>query len=619
MAMMTSPMPDTGNAKSVDEKLDILLNSYYLLRKEIEYSLQNIDLSNLGDDLSNKLKSVDKELDINASNLNNAIESISTDLQAISDGQIVTYYQSEEPIGKLGDLWFDTATKKLYRFSTIWNLVEDKDITTAIQAAQNAQSTADGKIVSFYQAEMPSVEVSNVGDLWIDLDDNNKLYRFNGTSWKVVSDTRIDKVLSSSGKLLAKEIEGIMNTAVAMIQNGDGTVSFDDRGLIVHDKPLEINSTKAVLVSSGGILIANSKDTNGNWQWQTAITGDSINADLITTGTLKAINVQGVNITGSSMHIDFDNGGFAKIDDNAILVQHIDGSHTKIDGRGITRIFSVPIFTQLPSGTNIIDNFETGNIANTRVDYPSSSYYGFIANTSSTIADFVKITTLDKYAGTYGLRVELPPRGMYVESSTWKSNVLCAFIPYRPTKDTNFTMKYKYVPQPDCSAYLYVDDLDYPAIPTQIISLTSTTWSTASALLTKYHTYRIYVMITYRGSSTGRVAILYLDNIEFELNVSESVITGYTESPQPYYDFTYVRKDKFLKGVTQKQIVLPDYFKGMNFDVIIHPGANWDWKSTYPSTVVLNSVNNLIPSFTVSCDRYPDVDVDFAYTVILNY
>lgn len=47
-------------------------------------------------------------------------------------------------------------------------------------AADAAQVTADGKVVTFIQASTPTAE--GVGDLWIDSDDKNKLYRWNGSA-----------------------------------------------------------------------------------------------------------------------------------------------------------------------------------------------------------------------------------------------------------------------------------------------------------------------------------------------------------------------------------------------------------------------------------------------------
>jgi hypothetical protein len=94
--------------------------------------------------------------------------------------------------------------------------------------------------------------------------------------------------------------------------------------------------------------------------------------------------------------------------------------------------------------------------------------------------------------------------------------------------------------------------------------------------------------------------------MSWELDVNESVIVGYEEGTKPYNDFTYIRKDEIPTGTTQKQIVLPDYFRGMNFDVLITPLENY-------ATPTLLSINNKIPSFTVS-----GANTKFMYTVILN-
>lgn len=40
------PAPDFSNAKNLEEKFNILADSYYMLRKELEYTLQNLDMTN---------------------------------------------------------------------------------------------------------------------------------------------------------------------------------------------------------------------------------------------------------------------------------------------------------------------------------------------------------------------------------------------------------------------------------------------------------------------------------------------------------------------------------------------------------------------------------------------
>lgn len=290
----------------IETEKDIVtgLNSRVVLGQPIK------DLSTGFNNLFVNLQTLNNKIDRNTIELNNAIEGIYTsveDIQTVlADGIITTYYQNTEPTdANIGDLWFNTSTNKLYRYNTTWELIEDKDITTAIQKAQDALTTADGKIVSFYQDNMPTN--ANVGDLWIDTNDGNKLYRFNGTNWISARDgslALIDNVIDEHGNLIAEKLTGALNTAITKVENSTSTVSFDDRGLITHNQPLETESVKALLITSDGILIANARNTDGTWKWRTAITADGISADEINTGTLTAINIDSVNITGSTITSD---------------------------------------------------------------------------------------------------------------------------------------------------------------------------------------------------------------------------------------------------------------------------------------------------------------------------
>ena len=110
-----------------------------------------------------------------------------------------TYAQASAPTGmREGDFWIDTDNDNiLYRYNgTSWVNVRDAGVSAALTAASNAQSTADGKIESFYQSTAPSV--GSIGDLWFDTDDGNKAYRHNGTSWVAVQDGGIAQALDDA-------------------------------------------------------------------------------------------------------------------------------------------------------------------------------------------------------------------------------------------------------------------------------------------------------------------------------------------------------------------------------------------------------------------------------------
>lgn len=54
--------------------------------------------------------------------------------------------------------------------------VSNADAIQALADAATAQSTADGKIESFYQTTAP-ISASE-GDIWFDIDDGNKIYTY---------------------------------------------------------------------------------------------------------------------------------------------------------------------------------------------------------------------------------------------------------------------------------------------------------------------------------------------------------------------------------------------------------------------------------------------------------
>lgn len=121
-----------------------------------------------------------------------------------------------------GDLWLqdtgnvNTAGKPLYKTlrwdGARWVELQDQGIsdslaaavaaqasaTSATALANAAQATANGKITSFYQISAPTSGMST-GDFWLDTDDGNKLYRYNGTAWVVTQDAAIQSALTQAG------------------------------------------------------------------------------------------------------------------------------------------------------------------------------------------------------------------------------------------------------------------------------------------------------------------------------------------------------------------------------------------------------------------------------------
>ena len=122
------------------------------------------------------------------SNINQAIADAAT-AQATADGKIETFFQATPPTASgYGDIWFDTDDGyRIYTWNgSAWVDSQDTDIALAIADASTAQATADGKITTFYSSTTPTAEA--IGDLWFNTA-TFVLSRWSGTVWLPVSDS----------------------------------------------------------------------------------------------------------------------------------------------------------------------------------------------------------------------------------------------------------------------------------------------------------------------------------------------------------------------------------------------------------------------------------------------
>jgi hypothetical protein len=144
--------------------------------------------------------------------------------QATADSKIVTFYEDEAPVPEgVGDIWFDTNdSNKEYRYNIngFWVSVQDgsiafaqltandalNDAGQAIFDAAGALGVANGKVTTYYSNTDPQLDPANPamteGDLWIDQDDQNKLYRFDSSvpGWAIAQDQKIPAALLAAGE-----------------------------------------------------------------------------------------------------------------------------------------------------------------------------------------------------------------------------------------------------------------------------------------------------------------------------------------------------------------------------------------------------------------------------------
>ena len=76
-------------------------------------------------------------------------------------------------------------------------------------------------------------------------------------------------------------------------------------GYYSFDRPIDQDPTKAIYMGAGKLLIANTKDPNGEWIWETALDGDGIMADKIV-GYNSEFVISNWNMNGSNVYVDGD-------------------------------------------------------------------------------------------------------------------------------------------------------------------------------------------------------------------------------------------------------------------------------------------------------------------------
>lgn len=134
--------------------------------------------------------------------------------------------------------------------------------------------------------------------------------------------------------------------------------SKDGQGLITYDKPIDKNPTKAIQLKGGAIRIANSKKSDGSWNWTTFGTGEGIVADVINSGTLNANLVRTgiLQDKNAKSFLNLDTGEFNFGD----IIKSVDG-RSIVDGTSIDKIDGDKIILGTVSESKIKDGAITNN------------------------------------------------------------------------------------------------------------------------------------------------------------------------------------------------------------------------------------------------------------------
>lgn len=149
-------------------------------------------------------------------------------------------------------------------------------------------------------------------------------------------------------------------------------ISKDGQGLITYDKPIDKNPTKAIQLKGGAIRIANSKKSDGTWNWTTFGTGDGFTADVINAGTLNANLVRTgiLQDKNAKSFLNLDTGEFNFGD----IIKSVDG-RSIVEGSAIDEIDGDKIISgtvsegKIKDGAITNDKIKDGAVSNTKIGY----------------------------------------------------------------------------------------------------------------------------------------------------------------------------------------------------------------------------------------------------------
>ena len=273
--------------------------------------------------------------------------------QATADSKSAVYYQDNQPTGgtyDIGDIWIDTNDNdKLYTWDgTAWSLTQD---------SASAQATADGKAKTYVQNNEPTGGAYNVGDLWIDTNDGNKLYRYNGTAWVSAQDGAISTAQSTA--------------------NGKNKVYYDT--VVPGSTPNTAGDIWWQYAS--GIVIGQYVGAGGT-SWTSAPIGNAVIANLdagkITTGYLDVAGT--VKITTSATASASANANAARIEISSLGFYAYNGSDATVS---ITNT-GTAAFTGTITGSSFTGGTFRTTASGTRIEMTSgaSNYIYFYGSTS---------------------------------------------------------------------------------------------------------------------------------------------------------------------------------------------------------------------------------------------
>jgi hypothetical protein len=159
-----------------------------------------------------------------------------------------------------------------------------------------AQATADSKNASYYQNDAPAGTAHEIGDLWIDTNDNDKLYSWDGDSWELAQDSAAASSAAQAAYNAA--IASLQPSASTIVNASNQITAVNTNGITVYSGGSATTGARIVMNSAGiaGFDATSTGSENGATFSISASTGAAVFKGSIQSGS----TITGATITGSS-------------------------------------------------------------------------------------------------------------------------------------------------------------------------------------------------------------------------------------------------------------------------------------------------------------------------------
>lgn len=160
-----------------------------------------------------------------------------------------------------------------------------------------AQATAESKNAIYYQDAQPTGGTYEVGDMWIDTNDNDKLYTWDGTAWSLTQDSA--SASSAAQTAYNAAIASLQPSASTIVNASNQITAVNTNGITVYSGGSATTGARIVMNSAGiaGFDATSTNASTGATFSISASTGAAVFKGSIQSGS----TISGADITGGTL------------------------------------------------------------------------------------------------------------------------------------------------------------------------------------------------------------------------------------------------------------------------------------------------------------------------------